>query len=45
VKVHCYVLMESHFHLVAKTPEGNLSTQVRTEQKLVNWPPKRSHPP
>ena len=25
VKVHCYVLMENHFHLVASTPEGNLS--------------------
>jgi putative transposase len=22
VKVHCYVLMENHFHLVATTPEG-----------------------
>ena len=25
VKVHCYVLMENHFHLVATTPDGNLS--------------------
>jgi putative transposase len=25
VKVHCYVMMENHFHLVAATPEGNLS--------------------
>ena len=25
VKVHCYVLMVNHFHLVATTPEGNLS--------------------
>jgi len=25
VKVHCYVLMENHFHLVATTLEGNLS--------------------
>jgi REP element-mobilizing transposase RayT len=25
VKVHSYVLMENHFHLVATTPEGNLS--------------------
>ena len=25
VKSHCYVLMENHFHLVATTPEGNLS--------------------
>jgi hypothetical protein len=25
VKVHCYVLMENQFHLVATTPEGNLS--------------------
>jgi REP element-mobilizing transposase RayT len=23
VKVHCYVLMVNHFHLVATTPEGN----------------------
>ena len=22
VKVHCYVLMGNHFHLVARTPEG-----------------------
>jgi len=25
VKVHCYVLMENHFHLIVMTPEGNLS--------------------
>ncbi len=25
VQVHCYVLMGNHFHLVATTPEGNLS--------------------
>jgi putative transposase len=25
VKVHCYVLMENHFHLVATTTEANLS--------------------
>jgi len=25
VKVHCYVLMENHLHLVVTTPEGNLS--------------------
>jgi REP element-mobilizing transposase RayT/AraC-like DNA-binding protein len=25
VKVHCYVLMANHFHLVVTTPEGNLS--------------------
>ncbi len=25
VKVHCYVLMENHFHLVVTTPKGNLS--------------------
>jgi putative transposase len=25
VKVHCYALMENHFHLVAMTAEGNLS--------------------
>src|SRR6202045_1558143 len=24
-KVHCYVLMANHFHLVVTTPEGNLS--------------------
>jgi REP element-mobilizing transposase RayT len=32
VKVHCYVLMENHFHLVATTPEGNLSARVPLEQ-------------
>ena len=25
VKVQCYVMMENHFHLVAATPDGNLS--------------------
>jgi putative transposase len=25
VKMHCYVLMENHFPLVATTPQGNLS--------------------
>ncbi len=25
VEVHCYVLMENHFHLVGTTPDGNLS--------------------
>ena len=25
MKVQCYVLMENHLHLVATTPEGNLS--------------------
>jgi putative transposase len=25
VRVHCYVLVENHLHLVATTPEGNLS--------------------
>jgi putative transposase len=24
-KMHCYVLMQNHFHLVTTTPEGNLS--------------------
>ena len=28
VKVHCYVLMENHFHLVVMTPEGNLSQWI-----------------
>ena len=28
VKVHCYVLMENHLHLVATTPEGNLSKWI-----------------
>ncbi len=28
VKVHCYVLMKNHFHLVATTAEGNLSKWV-----------------
>ncbi len=38
VKVHCYVLMENHFHLVATTPEGNLSKwmhQLKTAYRLV----------
>ena len=37
VKVHCYVLMENHFHLVVMTPEGNLSQwmhQLKTAYTL-----------
>ena len=37
VKVHCYVLTENHFHLVATTPEGNLSQwmhQLKTAYTL-----------
>lgn len=29
VKLHCYVLMNNHFHLVAETPRGNLSEFMR----------------
>ncbi len=29
VKLHCYVLMNNHFHLVADTPRGNLSEFMR----------------
>ncbi len=40
VKVHCYVLMENHFHLVVTTPEGNLSKWMhhlrrRTRSTLI----------
>jgi hypothetical protein len=39
VKVYCYVLMENHFHLVATTPEGNLSKWMhqrpRTRSTLI----------
>ena len=37
VKVHCYVLTKNHFHLVATTPEGNLSQwmhQLKTAYTL-----------
>jgi len=38
VKVHCYVLMENHFHLVATTPDGNLSKCCKggTGQRIGN---------
>ncbi len=29
VKLHCYVLMDNHFHLVAQTPRANLSEFMR----------------
>ncbi len=29
VKLHCYVLMNNHFHLVAETPKANLSEFMR----------------
>ena len=29
VKLHCYVLMDNHFHLVAQTPKANLSEFMR----------------
>ncbi len=29
VRLHCYVLMNNHFHLVAETPRGNLSEFMR----------------
>ena len=28
VKMHCYVLMTNHFHLIATTPKGNLSKWI-----------------
>jgi putative transposase len=29
VEIHCYVLMNNHFHLVVETPRGNLSEFMR----------------
>ena len=29
VKLHCYVLMNNHFHLIAETPKANLSEFMR----------------
>lgn len=29
VRLHCYVLMDNHFHLVVETPKGNLSEFMR----------------
>lgn len=29
VELHCYVLMNNHFHLVVETPRGNLSEFMR----------------
>ena len=37
VKVHCYVLMENHFHLVATTPDGNLSKWMHQLKLVSSW--------
>ncbi len=29
IQLHCYVLMENHFHLLVETPQGNLSEFMR----------------
>lgn len=29
VRVHAYVLMNNHYHLVVETPEGNLSRAIQ----------------
>lgn len=34
VKVHYYVLMENHFHLVATTPEGNFQIGCNPEDRV-----------
>jgi len=49
VKVHCYVLMENHFHLVATTLEGNLSKWMHSRRysvcaAAIRWPRRFGEP-
>ncbi len=38
LKIHCYVLMNNHFHLLLETPEGNLSTAMHFfNTSYSNW--------
>lgn len=38
LKIHCYVLMDNHFHFLIETPEGNLSTAMHhINTSYSNW--------
>ncbi len=38
LKIHCYVLMDNHFHLLLETPEGNLSRAMHyLNTSYSNW--------
>jgi len=38
LKIHCYVLMSNHFHLLMETPEGNLSKAMHfLNTSYANW--------
>ena len=38
LKIHCYVLMSNHFHLLVETPEGNLSKAMHfLNTSYANW--------
>jgi hypothetical protein len=34
MKMHCYVLMENHFHRVATTPKGNFKVDASAEDRV-----------
>jgi len=38
LKIHCYVLMSNHFHLLVETPEGDLSKAMHfLNTSYTNW--------
>lgn len=38
LKIHCYTLMDNHFHLLLETPEGNLSKAMHyLNTSYSNW--------
>lgn len=38
LKIHCYALMNNHFHLLLETPEGNLSKAIHyINTSYSNW--------
>lgn len=38
LKIHCYALMDNHFHLLLETPEGNLSKSMHyLNTSYSNW--------
>jgi putative transposase len=44
LKIHCYVLMNNHFHLLLETPEGNLSTAMHyLNTSYSNWFKSKHH--
>ncbi len=44
LKIHCYVLMNNHFHLLVETPEGNLSKAMHyLNSSYSNWFKSKHH--